>query len=171
MPTLSTFFSHSGVRVASSVLWLLAIAGLIACGLESDGSRKTPPTAAESVSQPEPKSEPRLGAQTSVSGGAAAQPANPKKRLELLVEVLTQPGYETELQVWTAGHMAGLYPVESAEMLGTTLKAADPKIVIAVIDALTLDTSDQIRAAVESLESHSDSQVAKAARKKLNSSN
>ena len=171
MPTLSTFFSHSGVRVASSVLWLLVIAGLIACGLESDGSRKTPPTVAESVSQPEPKSEPRLGAQTSVPGGAAAKPTNRKKRLELLVEVLTQPGYETELRVWTAGHMAGLYPLESAEMLGTTLKAADPKVVIAVIDALTLDTSDQIRAAVESLESHSDSQVAKAARKKLNNSN
>jgi hypothetical protein len=178
MPTLSMFFYHSGNgwRIAFSVLLLVAVTS--SCGLESDGSRKTPQAAAieteteaETASQAEHKTEPRPGAQTAVSGGASASPENSKKSLALHIEVLTQPGLGTELQVWTAGHMAGLYPVESAEMLGTTLEAADPKVVIALIDGLTLDAGGRVRTALESLESHSDSQVAKAARKKLSASN
>lgn len=176
---MSFYHSHSGSwRIAFSVLLLVAVTS--SCGLESDGSRKTPQAAAieaeteteaETASQAEHKTEPRPGAQTATSGGASASPENSKKSLALHIEVLTQPGLGTELQVWTAGHMAGLYPVESAEMLGTTLEAADPKVVIALIDGLTLDAGGRVRTALESLESHSDSQVAKAARKKLSASN
>ncbi|MCH7869524.1 MAG: hypothetical protein IH881_17660 [Myxococcales bacterium] len=94
-----------------------------------------------------------------------------KPPLETLVEVLTQPGYALELRVWTAEHMAGIYPAEAAEMLETTLKSADAKVVIAVIEGLTLDSDGRVRSALESIESHPDNKVAMAAREKLSASN
>jgi hypothetical protein len=92
------------------------------------------------------------------------------KQLKTAIEVLTQPGYELELQVWTAQHLASVFPVEAAALLATDLKAADPKIVIAIIEGFAFDPGGKVRATLKSLESHADAKVAAAARKRLNSS-
>ena len=147
-----------------TALLLVALAILVAaCGPESDGSHKSQETAADPTNT--------TSTTTPVVPGAPTPGVRRKPPLKALVAVLTEPEYEPELQVWTAKHMASIYPTEAAEMLETTLKSADPKVVIALIEGLTLDPDGRVRAALESIEGHPDNKVAMAAREKLSASN
>ena len=112
---------------------------------------------------------------------AAAEAKNPSQTatdnegglppLETLVEVLTEPGYELELRVWTATLLANSHPIDAAQMLGTTLASCDPKVLVAVIEGLTLDPKGKVKASLQPLAEHPESKVAKAAQKKLSGPN
>ena len=164
--TISCSRRSSG-RYLPTALWLVALAILVAaCGPESDGSHKSQETAADPTNTTSTTTT-----ATPVVPGAPTPGVQRKPPLKALVAVLTEPEYEPELQVWTAKHMASIYPTEAAEMLATTLKSADPKVVIALIEGLTLDPDGRVRAALESIEGHPDNKVAMAAREKLSASN
>ncbi|MBW2293496.1 MAG: hypothetical protein JRG94_14465, partial [Deltaproteobacteria bacterium] len=109
------------------------------------------------------------------SSGAAAEagvdPQASQPSIEAIVEVLTEPAYEMELRAWTASQMARIYPAEAAELVSTTLKSDDPKVMIAIIEGVTLDDADgRVRTALNRLRGHKNARVAAAVRKKLNSS-
>jgi hypothetical protein len=117
------------------------------------------PNANSSVSQ---------GLQSSTPAGVAEGSAPP---MEAILEVLTQPGYEIELRVWTASEMARLYPAEAAELLGGALISDDPKVMIAIIEGVSLGEDGRARKALESLQGHGNPKVAAAIREKLSVSN
>ena len=87
--------------------------------------------------------------------------------LEDILVVLTEPGYEIELRVWTASQLATLYPGEAVDLLSGDLKKDDPKVIIAIIGGLEIDADRRVRAAIESLRGHENAKVANAVRKKL----
>lgn len=92
----------------------------------------------------------------------------PKKPpIQALLEVLTDRAYDTQLRIWTAGHMAGIYPVEAAQLAGTELADDDPRILLAVIDEVAFDPDGQVRAALVALQGHADKRVAAALETRL----
>lgn len=97
--------------------------------------------------------------------GRAAPESRPP--IEAMIEVLTEPGFEPELRVWTADHMAGIYPVEAAELLSVKLQTADRRVMLAIIEKVALDSEGQVRAALEKLKGHADKKVAAAVNEKL----
>ena len=110
------------------------------------------------------------GARPASQGPATGSPApnRPSKpTLAATVEAITAPGVPPALREWIAGQMAKFYPAEAAELLTTALKSDDPEVMIAIIKGVELDTDGRVRAALESLRGHADTQVAEAVSKKL----
>jgi len=104
-------------------------------------------------------------------GGVASTSKEPKKPpIKALLEVLIDRTYDTQLRIWTAGHMAGIYPVEAAQLAGTELADDDPRILLAVIDEVAFDPDGQVRAALVALQGHADERVAAALEARLGAS-
>ena len=108
----------------------------------------------------------RAGRTSAVRPG---QPQTKKPTLKSLLDVLTDPNHEPELRIWTAGHLAEVYPVEAVEMLGTTLEASEPKVIVAIVETVKFDSAGRVKTALEALRGHEDARVAKALSKKLGS--
>jgi hypothetical protein len=85
-----------------------------------------------------------------------------ENELEGLREVLGDSSYDIQLRIWTAKHMAELYPVEAAEMASAQLSSDDPRILVAIADTAQLDPDGRVRTAFEGLAGHQDKKVAAA---------
>jgi hypothetical protein len=93
--------------------------------------------------------------------------ASEKPPVEPMIEVLTQPGFDPELQLWTAEYMAHTHPVRASELLSIKLMDSDPRVIVAIIENVTLDAEGRVRAALEKLQGHADPGVAEALSAKL----
>lgn len=103
---------------------------------------------------------------------AAADGGKPRNENELrgLKEVLGDSSYDMQLRIWTAKHMAELYPVEAAEMASTKLAEEDPRILVAIANTAELDADGRVRAAFKQLAGHNDEKVAAAIAERIGSS-
>lgn len=120
------------------------------------------PPAAEALRSPGA----RPASQAAATGSPDQNPVR-KPTLAATLEAISDPEVETALRVWIARQMAEFYPAEAAELLNTSLKSDDPKVMVAIIKGVELDTDGRVRAALESLRGHANTQVAEAVRKKL----
>ncbi len=93
---------------------------------------------------------------------AGQSTARNENELKGMVEVLSDPSYDMQLRIWTAKHMAKLYPVEAAEMASSQLTGDDPRILVAIADTAELDPDGRVRTAFEALAGHSDEKVSAA---------
>ena len=84
-----------------------------------------------------------------------------------MVEVLTEPGLDPELQIWTAGLMADIYPTEAIELITTRLRDADSKLHLTIVEKVQLDSAGRVRGALQKISGHDDPAVAAALAKKL----
>ncbi len=145
---------------STRLLVVLMAASLAACGLESDGSHKTPRSTVAAVDREAPK----LPVQ---AASGRDQPKPKKPPLDAMIEVVTKPEHDRALRIWTAGYMAGLYPSEAAGLLSTSLAADDPKVAVAIVEGLDLNAAVQVRGTLEQLREHEVPEVAEAVQKKL----
>ncbi len=107
----------------------------------------------------------RGSSQRAVKAGSKEPASEPPA--ENLLEVLTKSEYETDLRIWTAQKMADLYPARAVEFLGTRVASEAPKVAVALIERLELDTDASVRSALESHREHEEPTIARAVRKKL----
>ena len=104
-------------------------------------------------------------AASSQDGAKKPQPKQPS--IASMVEVLTEPGLDPELQIWTAGLMADIYPTEAIELITTRLRDSDSKLHLTIVEKVQLDSAGRVRRALQKISGHDDPAVAAALAKKL----
>ncbi|MFT5694251.1 MAG: hypothetical protein ACI9QQ_000224 [Myxococcota bacterium] len=114
--------------------------------------------------------EPRAAAAGHQAPSTALTPAR-LPPIEAMLEVLTEPGFEEELAIWTGSHLASIYPAEAAELLTGQLAEGNPKVMVSIIEALEFDEGGRVQTALEAVKGHSDEAVAAAATSKLSAPN
>ncbi len=138
--------------------WLLITSAL------NDVKQKQPPKALPNASTPAEEAGGRSAA-TGAAGGKKQPP------VESLLEVVTQPEYENELRVWTAGFMAQLYPREAIDLLTSDLASKEPGVAVSIVEGLEFDAQGETRAALDRLRKHDVPGVAAAVNAKLDAKN
>jgi len=97
----------------------------------------------------------------------AQKPQVRRPSVASMVEVLTEPGLDPELRIWTAGFMAETYPTEAVELITTKLRDADSKLHLTIVEKVQLDSEGRVRRALQKVSGHDDPAVAAALAKKL----
>jgi hypothetical protein len=116
---------------------------------------------------------PRVPRAAAAGHQALSAPSVPARipPIQPMLEVLTESGFEEELAIWTGAHLSSFYPAEAAELLTGKLADGNPKVMVAIIEALEFDEGGRVRTALEAVKGHSDAAVAAAATAKLSAAN
>lgn len=147
--------------------WYVIPSELAQADGKPESFRAAPKAAAPPVSIPR---VPKAAAAGHNPPPAASVPAR-LTPIEPMLEVLTEPGFEEELVIWTGAHLASIYPAEAAELLTGALSDGNPKVMVSIIEALEFDDDGRVRGALEAVKGHSDATVAEAATSKLGAAN
>ncbi len=109
----------------------------------------------------------RVADRAASSQDGAKKPQVKQPSIASMVEVLTEPGLDPELQIWTAGLMADIYPTEAIELITTRLRDSDSKLHLTIVEKVQLDSAGRVRRALQKISGHDDPAVAAALAKKL----